>query len=135
MWLWAAWFCGRCPCLWQGAETRWFLRCFPTQAILWFYICRSYHSVNSTSYYFPWKLQQMEREPQHYLIEQILSYIKWSFSAVTTISYSFSPMMNKSLHATLAKTCTSGGHSLSFLPLLKLTTHHLTVLTSTAWCP
>jgi len=31
------------------------------------------------------------------------------FSTVNTISYAFSPAMNKSLHAMLIKICTSGG--------------------------
>ena len=37
MWLWAAWSSGWWPCTWQGVETRWSLRSFSTQAILWFY--------------------------------------------------------------------------------------------------
>lgn len=34
--LWATWFSGKCPCPWQGVETRWPLRSLPTQTILWF---------------------------------------------------------------------------------------------------
>ena len=35
--LWATWSSGRCPCSWQGGGTRWSLRSFPTQTMLWFY--------------------------------------------------------------------------------------------------
>ena len=55
------------------------------------------------------------------------------FSTVTTASYAFSPAMNKSLHATLEKICTSGSHPLS--PLLNCITLCLTVLTSIVWSP
>mgnify|MGYP001852393476 CR=1 FL=1 len=47
----------------------------------------------------------------------------------------FLPAMNKSLHAALVKICTSRGDPLSLLPLLKHTTHHLTVFISTVWSP
>jgi len=50
-------------------------------------------------------------------------------SIITTISYAFSPAMNKSLHAVLVTIYTSGGDPLP--PLLKCTTHRTTVLTST----
>ena len=53
---------------------------------------------------------------------------------MTTISYAFLPVMNRNLHATLIKICTCGDDPLSLL-LLKCTTHHLTVLTSTGWSP
>ena len=43
--------------------------------------------------------------------------------------------MNKSLHAMLAKICTSRGDPLSQSPLLKRNTHRLTVLTATVWSP
>ena len=36
MGLWAIWS-SRCPCLQQGAGTRWSLRSLPTQTILWFW--------------------------------------------------------------------------------------------------
>ena len=41
------------------------------------------------------------------LIEQILSYKKLFFNIVTTNSYAFLPMMNKSMHALFAKICTN----------------------------
>jgi len=43
------------------------------------------------------------------LIEQTFSYKALFFNIVTTISYAFSPVMNKSLHAMLVKICASGG--------------------------
>ena len=43
------------------------------------------------------------------MIEQILSYKTLFFDIVTTIGYALSPAMNKSLHAALVKTRTSGG--------------------------
>lgn len=45
----------------------------------------------SNAYYLIlWKLQQIQRAQQHYLIEQILSsYIKLFFSLVTTVIYAF----------------------------------------------
>jgi len=46
------------------------------------------------------------------LIEQILSYKTLFFNIVTTNGYALSPAMNKSLHATLIKFCTSGGGTL-----------------------
>ena len=63
------------------------------------------------------------------LIEQILTYRTLFFNIVTTMSYAFLPVMNKSMHAMLVKTCTGGGDPL----LLKCTTHHLTMFTSTVW--
>ena len=45
----------------------------------------------------------------------------------------FSSAINKSLHATLIKTCMSRGDPL--LPLLKCTNQCLTVLTPTVWSP
>jgi len=42
------------------------------------------------------------------LIEEILSYKTLSFNIVTTVSYSFSPEMKKSLHAAHVKICVSG---------------------------
>jgi len=42
---------------------------------------------------------------------------------LSTISYAFSPVMNKSLHAVLMKTYTSGHDPWFLLPLLKHTTH------------
>ena len=65
------------------------------------------------------------------LLEQILTYRTLFFNIVTTMSYAFLPVMNKSMHAMLVKTCTGGGDPL----LLKCTTHHLTVFTSTVWSP
>ena len=57
------------------------------------------------------------------------------FNTVTIISYAFSPAMNNSLHVVLIKISTRGGNPLSLLPLLKCTTHHLTVHMSTVWSP
>jgi len=57
------------------------------------------------------------------------------FNIVTTISYAFLPAVNKSLHAVLITICTSGGEPLLPSALLKRTTYHLTVLTSTLWSP
>jgi len=51
----------------------------------------------------------VQREQQHYLIEQILSYKTLFFDIVTAIGYAISPAMNKNLHAALLKICTSGG--------------------------
>ena len=42
------------------------------------------------------------------LIVQIHSYKMLFFNIITTISYAFSPEMNKSLHVMLIKICTSG---------------------------
>ena len=53
------------------------------------------------------------------------------FHVVTTISYPFSPVTNKSLHAVLVKI--SRGDPLSLSPLLKRTTHCLAVLRATVW--
>jgi len=53
------------------------------------------------------------------MIEHILSYETLFFNIVTTISYVFLPVMNKSLHSVLIKICTSGGDPLWLLPLLK----------------
>jgi len=57
------------------------------------------------------------------------------FNTVTTISCAFSPAMNKSLHAVLVEVCTSWGDPWPLSPLLKCTTHRLSVLTSTVWSP
>ena len=43
------------------------------------------------------------------LIEQIFSYKTLFFNTVITISYTFSPVMNKSLYAVTVIICTSGG--------------------------
>ena len=86
-------------------------------------------------YLFPWKLQEIHRVQQHYLIfdhyliQQILSYKTLFYKIVTVMNYAFLSAMNYSLHAVLIKICTRGGDTLS--PLLKNTTHHLTVLTFT----
>ena len=48
------------------------------------------------------------------LIEQILSYKTLFFNIVTTIRYTFSQSMDKSLHAKFLKICTSGGDHSSF---------------------
>ena len=77
-------------------------------------------SESNASSLFPWKLQQIDRAQQRYLIQQILSYKILSFIVATTISYGLLTATNESLHATL---------------LLKHTTLYLTVLTHTAWSP
>jgi len=69
------------------------------------------------------------------LIEQIFSYKTLLFNTVATISSASSPVMNKNLHATLENICTSRSGPLSLSPLLKHTTLHLIVLTSTVWPP
>ena len=53
------------------------------------------------------------------------------FNRVTTISYTLSTTMNKSLHAMLIKICNQWRWPLLLLPLLKHTIHHLSVLTFT----
>ena len=70
-----------------------------------------------------------------YLIVKIITYKTLFFSIFTTIPYVFRPAMNKSLHAMLAKICTSRGDPLLLSPLLKCTTHHLIALTSAVWSP
>ena len=69
------------------------------------------------------------------MTEQILSYKIFFSNIVTTINFVFLPVMNKSLHATLVKICTSRGDPLLLSPLLKNTIHCLTVLTSSVWSP
>ena len=51
-----------------------------------------------------------------------ISYKTLFFHIITTISYTFSPVMNKNLHAVLVKICTSRGDPLSLSALLKCTT-------------
>ena len=63
----------------------------------------------------------------------MFSYKTLFLKTVTTISYAFSPAMNKNLHAVLVKIHTSRGDPLP--PLLKHTIHHLTVLISILWSP
>jgi len=57
------------------------------------------------------------------------------FKIITMISCAFSSVMNKNLCAAFAKICTSRADPLSLLPLLKCTTHLLTVLTATVLSP
>jgi len=64
------------------------------------------HSKSNASYLFPWKLEQIQWAQWLYLNEQFLSYKTLFLSIVTTISYAFSPLMDKNLHATLVKICT-----------------------------
>ena len=90
-------------------------------------------SESNVFYLFLWKLQQIQWAQSHYLIEQILSY-KTLFFNIVTISYAFPSAMNKSLHVALVKIYTSRGDPL-LSPLLKWTTHHLTVHMSTVWSP
>lgn len=69
------------------------------------------------------------------MIEQILSYRTLFFNAVTVISNVFMPVINKSLNAALVKIGMNGDDPLLLLPILKHTTHHVTVLPSTVWSP
>jgi len=46
------------------------------------------------------------------LIEQVLSYKALFFTTAATISYAFSTVMNKSMHATIVKICSVGGDPL-----------------------
>ena len=62
---------------------------------------------------------------------KILYYKTLFFHTVTTISYAFSPVMNKNLHAALVTVRTSRGDLL--LLLVKHTTCRLTVLNPTVW--
>ena len=57
-----------------------------------------------------------------------ISATKHYCSTVTTIRHVLLPVMNKSPHAALVKACTTEGDPLLLLPLLKHTTHCLTVL-------
>jgi len=84
-------------------------------------------SKSNASYLFPWKLFTKSA----ITVERIHSYKTLFCNVLPTISYAFSPVMNKSLHAVHIKICTSGGDPLSLSPLLKRTTDHFTVLTST----
>jgi len=68
------------------------------------------------------------------LIEQIPSYRTLFFNIVTTMSYAFSPAMNK-LHAAFIKICTSRQWPTVSVAMLKRTTCHFTALTSTVWSP
>jgi len=70
------------------------------------------------------------KRTKYYLIQQILSYKTLYFTIVTTISYAFSPVTNKSLHATLIKICTDGGDPHPHLTPFCLTT---LLLPSVAW--
>ena len=56
---------------------------------------------------------------------QILSYKTTFFSAVTSISYAFLPVMNRNLNAVFIKICITRVDLLS--PLLKHATYHLTM--------
>jgi len=53
------------------------------------------HPKSNASYFFPWKLQKLQRAQLHYLIEQILTYKTLLFNIVITISYALSPAVNK----------------------------------------
>jgi len=57
------------------------------------------------------------------------------FIIIIIISCAFSPAMKMSLHSTPVEICNSGGDPQLLSPLLKRTTHHLTLLTSTGWSP
>ena len=68
------------------------------------------------------------------MIEQILCYKTPFFNIVTTTSYALSLVTEKSLHVILQAWLSGTWLVFTQLsPLLKCTTHRLTVLTSTAW--
>ena len=95
-----------------------------------------YCPESNASYAFLWK--HIQRAQQNHLIEQILSHRSLFLNIVTTISYPFSPVMNKSAcwtHNDLYGHPERGFSFKSLPPLLKNTTHHLTMLTSSVWCP
>ena len=64
--------------------------------------------------YFHGNYSRLKKAQYHYLIEQILRYKTLFFNTVTTISYAFSPAMNKNLHAVLLKICTERLHPLPY---------------------
>ena len=88
------------------------------------------HYKSNASSIFPWKLQQIQRPEQYYLLEAIFIY-KVLFSNTVTVGYKFSQAMNKRLHTALVNICTSRGDPLLLSPLLKCIIHHFTLLTST----
>ena len=73
------------------------------------------------------------------MIEKIVSDKTLFFNIVTSISYTFSPVMNKRLHAMLEKSAavemTHSFTAAMMASLLKRTTHCLTVLISIVWSP
>ena len=83
-------------------------------------------SKSSASCLFPWNNSRIQRTQQNYLTEKILAYKTLLFNIITTSSYTFLPMINN---------CTSRSDPLSTSPLLKHTTHCLTVFTSTTQLP
>ena len=87
--------------------------------MLYLYIVRF---ESNTSYLLLWKIQQIQRASQCYLVECVLSYKMLFFNLVTTVSSAFPSAINKSLHAVHVKICTSEGVPLSFL---QLQTHRL----------
>jgi len=93
------------------------------------------HSNSNASYLFPMELQQIQRARWHYMIEHILSYKMLIFNIYINICYSFSTVMNKSLHAAFINIHISGGDPLSLLPLMKHTILHFTVFRSTVLSP
>ena len=64
---------------------------------------------------------------------EILSYKTIFLKILNNVSYVFLPAINYTLHAVLIKICISGGNLQS--PLLKSTTHHLSVPSSSRWSP
>jgi len=90
------------------------------------------HSEVMTPIYFHGNYNRYNGQ-SNYLIERIPSCKTLFFNTITTISYVFSPVMNKSLNAMLVTICTSRGDPRFLSPLLKRTTHHQTVPTSTVW--
>ena len=95
-------------------------------------------SESNASYLFPRKLQQTKStitlfdransQPQNTI---------FFFSIATIINYTFSPVMNKSLCASLIKTCTNRGNSLFHVCCDSIVAemHHFAMLTLTAWPP
>jgi len=108
----------------------------------WYYVPVLYykllyidHSESNAACLFLWKLQQIQGTQQQGLTQQICSGKTLFFSIATTMSYAFLPPVNKGLRAALVNICTSGTDPLSLSPLLKCTTHCLTVLMATVWSP
>jgi len=78
--------------------------------------------------YFHGNYYNQYRTQQHYLIEQTHSYKTLFFSTVTNISYAFSVVMNKSLHATQKSAraeVTSCHHCYNAPPAASLCSHPL----------
>ena len=66
-------------------------------------------SKSNASYIFLWTIQQILKTQLQYFTEKNLSYKILFFRTVTSVSYAFSPGMNKSLQAMLIKIRSRGG--------------------------